>query len=532
MIRKLKISLVILALSFCTLISQEKEKSQSTEPASFPNAIIIGNYSPETGGGTKKLPEKPMPMNQASLDSLNDNEKQAFLLLPPEKIPANFEVPTFPKGYLEASFASFITPKAMAGLNFNLDKFNFFVNGGFEGSDGHLKNANYTKIQANADIDYIAPEKFWLFGGSKTRTKFRFDNWNYNTYALDTADNINTTKIYIGTQTESNYNDFRFDTKLGFDIFSMKDNKQDGSELGIVGNLYLHNPFGTDKFGLNGDVKFRTSNKNGNSLIKLNAVFPLAKGNLNFKISPGVQFGDNTFGEGKIALYADIALSAILNEDFTLYADLNSGLSDNSFISMFNANPYVQTLTGVDYTHTLALGKILLNYHPFTFISATFGASYSINNDDISFTNDSIYRFNPNYVNSGRLKAYAELFWDLTDLQRITARLNINMTNQDSTNKELTYVPAVQFSTNYHHNFTKEFGIIFDVNYIGSRFADLENNIKLDSYFDVNLRGEYYFSENLGAFVNLENIFNQEIYIWNGYRQRGIFAQLGVLYTF
>jgi len=56
--------------------------------------------------------------------------------------------------------------------------------------------------------------------------------------------------------------------------------------------------------------------------------------------------------------------------------------------------------------------------------------------------------------------------------------------------------------------------------------------MQLDGYFDIDLRAEYYFSKSLGAFVNLENIFNQEIYIWNGYRQRGIFAQLGILYTF
>ena len=88
------ILLCVLVVSLYTANAQESQKPQNTEPASFPNAIIIGNYNPETGGGTKKLPGKPKPMNQASLDSLNDNEKQKFLLLPPEKIPANFEVPT------------------------------------------------------------------------------------------------------------------------------------------------------------------------------------------------------------------------------------------------------------------------------------------------------------------------------------------------------------------------------------------------------------------------------------------------------
>lgn len=526
------ILLSVLVLSLYSTNAQEPAKPQNTEPASFPNAIIIGNYNPETGGGTKKLPEKPKPMNQASLDSLNDNEKQRFLLLPPEKIPANFEVPTFPNGYIEGSFGSFLTPKALAGLTFDIDKFDFFINGGFEGSDGHLDNANYTKIQANADIDYIAPEKFWLFGGSKTRTKFRFDNWNYNTYAIDSANNLNTTKIFVGTSTESNYNDFRFDSKLGFNIFSLSDDFENGSEFGVNGGLFLHNPFGSDKVGLNAEVDFRTTNASGNSLIKANVVFPVAKGDLTLIIAPGVQLANNTLSETKLALFADVNLSAILSQDFTLYAIANTGLQNNSFVDLFGANPYVATTPVIDYRHTIAMGKVLFNYHPFTYLSATFGTSYSINKNDISFTNDSAFRFSPNYVGSNRLQVFTQLFWDITDLQRITADLNFNITSQDSTDNQLTYVPTVQFATNYHHNFTKEFGTVIGVNYIGSRYADFENNIKLDGYFDLKLRAEYYFSESLGAFVNLENIFNQEIYIWNGYKQRGLFAQLGVLYTF
>lgn len=532
MIKLKHILLSVLALSLYSANAQETAKPQNTEPSSFPNAIIIGNYNPETGGGTKRLPEGPKPMNQSSLDSLNDNEKQKFLLLPPEKIPANFVVPTFPNGYLEGSFGSFLTPKAMAGLNFDIDKFDFFINGGFEASDGHLDDANYTKIQANADIDYIAPEKFWLFGGSKTRTKFRFDNWNYNTYAIDTADNINTTKMFIGTSTESNYNDFRFDSKLGFNIFSLNDNLNDGSEFGVNGGLFLHNPFGSDKFGLNAEVDIRTTNSNGNSLIKANAVFPVVKGDFSLEISPGIQLANNTISENKLALFADVNISAILSQDFTLYANANTGFQNNSFVELFGANPYVSASPVIDYRHTIAMGKVLFNYHPFTYVSATFGASYSINNNDNSFTNDTSFRFTPNYIGSSRMQVFTQLFWDITELQRITADLNINITTQDSTDEQLTYVPTVQFATNYHHNFTKEFGTVIGINYIGNRYADLENTIQLDGYFDISFRAEYYFSESLGAFVNLENILNQEIYIWNGYRQRGLFARLGVLYTF
>ena len=147
-------------------------------------------------------------------------------------------------------------------------------------------------------------------------------------------------------------------------------------------------------------------------------------------------------------------------------------------------------------------------------------------------TNDSNFRFVPNYVGSNRLQAFAQLFWDISETQRITADLNFNITNQDSTNESLTYVPIATLSANYHLNFTEDFGVIFGANYIGERYADLANSISLEGYFDITFRAEYYFSESLGAFVNFENIFNQEIYIWNGYRQRGIFAQLGVLYTF
>ncbi len=528
----------LIGLSTSLLFSQQTgadEKPVNTEPASFPNAIIIGDYNPETGGGTKKLPQKPKPMNQSSLDSLNDNEKQKFLLLPPEKIPANFELPTFPAGYLEASFGSFMTPRAMAGFDFDVDRFNFFVNGGYESSAGHIDDAEYSKITANADIDYIAPEKFWLFGGSKTRTKFRFMNDGFNNYAADSSnlESINATNIALGTQTESNYNGFRFNSKLGFNLFSLADKSDDGTEFGINAGLGLLNPFGTDAIGLNGELDYRTTNGNGNSLFLVNGVFPIAKGDVSFTIEPGVQFSDNTIGGGNVALYANIELAMQMSDYFTMYAKANTGMKDNSLTVMYGYNPYMSSSPIVDFKHTIAKGELIFNYHPFTFVSAVFGASYELNNNDIAMTNDSnTFRFSPTYVGGNRLRAFAQLFYDITEMSRITSDFALNITSQDSTDEQLTYVPLVEFATNYHYNFTKEFGTVIGVSYVGSRYADLANTLELDGYFNINVKAEYYFSDNLGAFVNFENILNQDIYIWNGYRQRGIFAQLGVLYTF
>jgi len=67
---------------------------------------------------------------------------------------------------------------------------------------------------------------------------------------------------------------------------------------------------------------------------------------------------------------------------------------------------------------------------------------------------------------------------------------------------------------------------------LGRRFADFDNNVVLKSYLDLRFYADYQINSILTAYMNLQNILNEDIFIWQGYKERGLFFNFGVNYLF
>ena len=48
----------------------------------------------------------------------------------------------------------------------------------------------------------------------------------------------------------------------------------------------------------------------------------------------------------------------------------------------------------------------------------------------------------------------------------------------------------------------------------------------------MNFELNYIFDKNLSIFANVENLFNQDIFIYNNYIEKGFFGKVGVNYNF
>lgn len=527
----IRVLIILLSLPFIAL-AQEEEK-QSTEPTSFPNAIIIGNYNPTTGGGVKKLPQGPEPLSQAQLDSLNDMEKQRFLLLPPQEIPAKFEVPEFEPGYLRASFGSFITPQAEAGYRTKIDKFDLFLNGGLELSNGHVDNANYNRVFVGGDADYVAPEKFWIFGGSKTNTSLMIRNLAYNTYATDTVDNLNNFNLSAGVNTDGKYDGIEFTTGFDVGILSFSGDNSSASNTSFTGYANIANAIDALNMGVNAFVDLHSYNSSGNSFVQANAEFDFASEKVRFQLDPGVQLGSgNLDNSNKAALYIDSKLAVNLNKSLTMWLKAGTGLINNNFENLYRSNPWLAFENDIKYTQNVITADFIFNIHPYTFLGINAGAGIDIRNDQINMVNDSNFRFSPVYTDASILRLYTQAFWDINNRNRITFDAKLNISNQDSTDKNITYLPQLEVSGNYNFMITSDFGTNIGFDYIGSRYSDIANEQELESYINTRLEIDYTLTDNFKFFSIFNNILNDDIFIWNGYIERGLFAKLGILWKF
>ena len=68
--------------------------------------------------------------------------------------------------------------------------------------------------------------------------------------------------------------------------------------------------------------------------------------------------------------------------------------------------------------------------------------------------------------------------------------------------------------------------------YIGKRMVNDENISQLPSYFNVNLYFYYFYSKQLSAYLELNNLTNSKHDIWLGYRDIGLNGVFGLNFAF
>jgi hypothetical protein len=112
---------------------------------------------------------------------------------------------------------------------------------------------------------------------------------------------------------------------------------------------------------------------------------------------------------------------------------------------------------------------------------------------------------------------------------------SVNYLNiQDPDSRKIPYYPGLKASLIYGYDFSKDWRGEIKFSYLSDRYADLENSgeRKLPSIFDFGLKVFYKIESNFGVFFELNNVFNTERAIWEGYQEKPIDALLGINYFF
>lgn len=73
---------------------------------------------------------------------------------------------------VQAEIGQFYTPKIIGLYTFEELGYSVDALGYYEGSKGHIQNADYSKVKLAINASYDAPKKFVFFGGSRTESSF------------------------------------------------------------------------------------------------------------------------------------------------------------------------------------------------------------------------------------------------------------------------------------------------------------------------------------------------------------------------
>ena len=508
------------------LTGQEEE---TTKPLELPNYVIEGKGQINVRSGVKQYPGIVEKLTAAELDSINSLQKEQTVLLPPKPLPERIFVIPKRKGFIAGSFGSYITPNLEGGYNFAVNRYKMFANAKLDISSGDPINSDYSKLTAGIKSEYLAPEKFFIFGGSITNTNLNFVYNNYNLYASRTAPDRTLFNMLLSVKSKGNYQGYDFRTGGHYSYMNMTTEGNSLSDNGLNAYLHFNNYWRDFLIGGGAEIDFHSLRGNGMSYITLKANGQYRRDKLIFDAAAGLQFGNTTRDATLFNFLIDLSGKFMLNKEFTFSGRFLMNMENSNFQQYYKINPYISDTAFFDYPVLTELSA-KMNYHPVDDILIAFGASFGGKARHPYFENADSATFILKYGSSTLFNIFSEGNWYLSDVDALIYQIQMNMNYIDG--KTIPYAVPLLVSASYNRRWFEKLGTTIGANYISSRFVNLENTKEISGYIDIFFNADYKINEKFNIFIKLNNLLNQNIYIWNGYRERGLFFSGGVLYRF
>ncbi len=521
--------IVIIFFTIASALSLLAQEESDKQPLELPNYVIEGRGQINVRSGVKRYPSAIEKLTATELDSINSLQKEQTILLPPKPLHNKIFTVNKKAGFIKGLFGSYITPEIEGGYNFAIDNYKMFADIKMDMSNGDPNNSGYFKIFGGLNSEYLAPDKFFIFGGSITNSKLNLIYNNYNLYAVNKAPNRSLFNMLIAANSKGNFEGYDFHTGGHYSLMTMSTEGNSITDNGLNAYLLFNNHWKTFLVGGGVLIDYHSLSGNSMSFLELSANGQYHLDKYVFDAKAGLQFGNTTANATLFNFLLDLKAKYMLNEDFSFYGKFIMTMENSNFQDYYRINPYISDSTYFDYP-ILTKFALQMNYHPLEDILVSFGASYGGRSRNPYFENADTATFILKYGSSSLFQIFSEGSWYISKKDELFYHIETNISTIN--NATIPYTVPLLASATYSHKWMPEFNTAIGGSYISSRYADLKNTIQLDGYIDLFFIANYKINEKFNIFIKLNNLLNQNIYIWNGYRERGLFLGAGVLYRF
>lgn len=533
-----RINLILIVFLSCFAPTWAQKPTTTPQPLELPDIVISGTEKIDVPAGTKQMPQKSDPLTKQELDSLNSLEKQPALLLPLGMLKFNRSTPTFSQGFVRGEFGQFISPIIDAGYGTIFSGYSINALAGYASSKGHIDNAQFSKLKLHLNADYIAPDKFVFFGGSKTETTLDFGRQAYNLYAIPTSPEERTSTDFSATiGVKGNYNSFGYSAGGGWSSISLSQGHGGASDNALTGQVSIQNTWNEAIVGGSLLLDLHTVRGNASNFIEAGGFAEYMLSDFNFSGTAAIQTANTsdgiTFGGIKISSNVNYRL----NHLFTLSGGLATGLENNSFREMLQHNPYLADSAVVSFPRNHIIAKATILYHPLEVFSVKAGLLYKLVSNTPLYISTTVGTFLPLYAEVSTFELQGDCVWKISKRDNLTAYTAITsamLTNNtsSSTMQTVPYIPSFKLTGSWHRNWSGQIGTQITAQNVSVRYTDTDKKQELSGFTTVNLWGEYTFNHSTRVHVRIDNILNSTVFLWDGYKERGLFIGVGINWQF
>lgn len=519
------------------LCAQQQGQNNAVQPIDLQEFVITGKASAEIKGGIKQKPLKPQSLKQTELDSINTNEKIPAPLLSALTLPKSTFKKNTSSASVQAEVGQFYTPKIIGLYTFEELGYSVDALGYYEGSKGHIQNADYSKLKLAINASYDAPKKFIFFGGSRTESSFSAFRNGYSFFGMDSAIDRSIMGVKAHAHTKGNVQEYTYSTGAEWNLLQCETNMKHTNDSRIMGFLDVSRPIGTMNYGAKASVDLHSFRENSSyNMIQIGGYTKFIYEDIQSDISVDLQSATNS---------RDITLGGVLitynaqyqiNEDITLFGFLQSGLIANSFQDMVQNNPYIIDSSVISFRRDMIHVKPSFMYQPTAKLSIQTAIDYRISSEMPVYIPNSLERNNYSgyaieYVGANIVTLSSELLWKPNNDMSFSGLFAFTNSQLSDFDGGVPLLPSLKAGAKWDMKWNNDIQSIFSAEYIGERSIDKQSTISLPAYIMVNLQCNYALPYNMQGYIRLDNILNSKVYLWNGFQERGIFIALGLKYS-
>ncbi|WP_340103439.1 hypothetical protein [Rhodohalobacter sp. 8-1] len=252
----------------------------------------------------------------------------------------------------------------------------------------------------------------------------------------------------------------------------------------------------------------------------------------------GVALVSDASNESKFYIAPKLDARHTLLDGIDLRARISGSPNYNSLLDLQTINRFIGLSTPLSHQYTSELRSEVI-IEPLSGTMFTGGIQFQHIRNHTYFTRNQItdaqdittrYSYSPQFENANFFKVYAsfsqqlaaEKFWVSADAYWQRPRL--------SGNDKIPYTESLGLTGTASVRPVRDLVVEGWVDYSGSRFNPVGND--LDPYFLLGARFELALAGNAGIYAKLLNINDVDYEIWQGYRERGFQAYVGITYLF
>ena len=451
-------------------------------------------------------------------------------------------------GRVFGSFGNYVTPSIEGWFGKKYVDGAVVFHANFASSDGHVADAQWQKTGVELQGDFLSPQSFGVVAGSLLNGGIGFSGESYRAYGSANPSqlrSLNDVHVNLGLSSrtakiEKPDDQVAYSGELSWNRIGLDDSvAASESEFSISGNAVTQ----WNTYQLSGSMEYKASGISMPLPPSLSAhspqwfalrfsgktfVTPSLQASLTLQQS--VYRGNLSVSKGR--LYPGVELQYFANDATSLYASFKPTVERNTLGSLAKTNKYVRNAMELQPSEVP--------------LSISLGSDISFS-DKVRCGGVFTYRTVQNYP------VYIELdsakVWDVMYLPEVsvtgfeargayqfspentgTLVASLYSTAVKNSSNSVPNVPLLTLAGTYRRAFDNGLVIEGFAEYVTKRWTDFAHTNANAGYVSVGGRGEIQLFENFRALVQVNNLFNRQFYVWDGYVERPFFVSLGVTY--